>query len=59
MVKSISLVGFQNAWKGKRLAQRWVVPESRAESKFEKVWAMLAFVVRQRCQQSITKKGES
>lgn len=49
MVKSISPVSFQNAWKRKRLAQRWVVPESRAESKFEKVWAILAFVVRQKC----------
>lgn len=40
--------GFWSAWKGKKLAQRWGVSATGAEGKFEKAWAILAFIPRQK-----------
>lgn len=40
--------GFWSAWKGKKQAQRWGVSATGAEGKFEKAWAILAFIPRQK-----------
>ena len=48
LVKITNSGGFWDVWKVKRLAQRWGVPETGAESKFEKAHATLAFIPRQK-----------